>query len=60
MPPIPTLIIQLVQNASLLALLVIGYGAIKRRGLKGATERLALGLLFGVASVGAMSLSIDI
>jgi len=57
---VPTLIIQLVQNASLLALLVIGYGAIKRGRLNGATERIALGLLFGVASVGTMSLSIDI
>jgi PAS domain S-box-containing protein len=58
--PLGTLILQLVQNVSLFALVVVGYAFIKRRSLRPIASQLSLGVLFGVGSILAMSLSVDV
>jgi PAS domain S-box-containing protein len=58
--PVATLILQLVQNASMYALVVVGYAFIRRRQHHPLGSQLSLGLLFGLGSLLAMSLSIDV
>src|SRR5882757_6513601 len=54
------LTLQLLQNASLLAFVIVCYGAIKRRRLAARLEQGVLGVMFGLGSVALMALSIDV
>jgi diguanylate cyclase (GGDEF)-like protein/PAS domain S-box-containing protein len=61
MMSIGTIILELVQNMSLFAAVVVGYTAIRRRAdLAGWVSDLLIGLVFGAGTVLAMSLTIQL